>query len=171
MKTLIKITKIIINIVTTLIIVIGLIFIGLYCFKIEPYVVESGSMEPTIKTGSVCFINKRVNYSDMRVGDIIAFKIDSGAFATHRIKSITDEGFETKGDANSASDQVVTTKENFVGKNIFSIPNIGVLVKAIQTPSGKIILGTVIIILFLAGILIGEPSKKKKNSNNPLQNQ
>ena len=48
------------------------------------------------------------------------------------------------------------------GKNIFLIPNIGFIVKSLQTPSGKIVLGTIILVIFLAGILIGEPSKKKK---------
>ena len=166
MKTFTEIVKLIINLIVTAIIIIGILFIGLFCFGIQAYVVESGSMEPTIKTGSVCFINKKADYNDMREGDIIAFQIDSGAFATHRIKSITNEGFETKGDANSAADQVITTRENFIGKNVFSIPNIGFLVKSIQTPSGKIVLVTIIIVLFLAGILIGEPSKKKKNKEN-----
>ncbi len=163
MKTFIKVTKIIINFIITSIIIIGILFIGLFCFGVQPYVVESGSMEPTIKTGSVCFINKKADYNEMHEGDIIAFEIDSGAFATHRIAAITDEGFETKGDANSARDNIITTRENFIGKNIFSIPNIGFLVKSLQTASGKIVLGTIIIVLFLAGILIGEPSKKSKN--------
>ncbi len=162
MKTFVTITKIIINIILTIIIFLGITFVGLFCFGIQPYVVESGSMEPTIKTGSVCFINKKADYNSMREGDIIAFKVDSGAFATHRIKTITAEGFETKGDANSVADLNLTTKENFIGKNIYSIPNIGFLVKSLQTVSGKIIWGTIIIVLFLAGILIGEPSKKKK---------
>ena len=162
MKTFIKITKTVLNIIITAIIIIGIAFIGLFCFGIQPYVVESGSMEPTIKTGSVCFINKKAEYDKMQVGDIIAFKINTGASVTHRIESITESGFETKGDANSAVDSVITTQDNFIGKNIFSIPNIGFIVKSLQTPSGKIVLGTIILVIFLAGILIGEPSKKKK---------
>lgn len=162
MKTFIKITKTILNVIFTLIIIIGVVFIGLYCFGIQAYVVETGSMKPTMDVGSLCFVNKRANYSDMREGDIIAFKIDSGKFATHRIKSITENGFETKGDANNTSDNVIITKENFIGKNLFSIPKVGVIVKSVQTLSGKIILGTIVMVLFLAGILVGEPSKKKR---------
>ena len=163
MNTFIKITKIILNIITTIIIVLGVAFIGLFCFGIQPYVVESGSMQPTIETGSVCFVNKRANYEDMQVGDIIAFKLDSGAFVTHRINAITNEGFETKGDANKAVDSVITTKDNFIGKNVFSIPKTGFIVKKIQTTRGKIILGTVIVVLLLGAILIGGPSKKAKH--------
>jgi len=163
MDTFIKITKIFLNIVTTVIILFGIAFIGLFCFGIQPYVVESGSMQPTIETGSLCFINKRANYEDMQVGDVIAFKINTNTFVTHRINAITDEGFETKGDANIAIDNVITNKDNFIGKNIYSIPKVGFIVKMIQTTKGKIILGTVIVVLLLAAILVGTPTKKAKN--------
>ena len=92
MKIFLKITKIFLNIITTFIIIFGILFIGLFLFGIQPYVVESGSMEPAIETGSVCFINKRALYDDMKVGDIIAFKIDEKSYATHRINSISENG-------------------------------------------------------------------------------
>lgn len=165
MKTFTKIIKIILNTITTIIILSGVLFVGLFLYGIQPYVVESGSMEPEIKTGSVCFVNKNAKYEEIQVGDIIAFKLDSGAFATHRVNNITSEGIETKGDANSTVDNVITTRANFVGKNIFSIPKAGFIVKGIQTPRGKVILGTVIIVLLLAAILIGTPSKKKNKND------
>ena len=171
MKIIIKTTKIILNIITTLIIVLGLSFVILFAVGIQPYVVESGSMEPAIKTKSVCFINKRANYKDMRVGDIIAFKLPNGASATHRIVEINESGMITKGDANANVDSVVTTESTFVGKNILSIPKAGNIVKKVQTPRGKILIGTVVLLFFAAGILIGEPSKKKeKNTNTQVQN-
>ena len=166
MKPIIKFAKIIINTITTIVIILGVIFILLFAVGIQPYVVESGSMEPAIQTGSVCFINKRLSYDDMKVGDVIAFKLPNNAFATHRIHDITQEGFVTKGDANLNVDNIITTKENFIGKNVFSISKAGFIVKTLQTTSGKIIVVTIIIVLFLAGILIGEPSKKKKNLSN-----
>lgn len=163
MKVFIKITKIVFNIITTIVIVFGILLVGLFCFGIQPYVVESGSMEPTIKTGSVCLINQRAKYEDVQVGDIIAFKLDTGDYATHRVKTITNEGIITQGDKNIAEDNVITTRANYIGKNIFSIPNAGFLVKGIQEPKGKIILGTIIVVLVLAAILIGTPSLKKKD--------
>ena len=160
METFMKITKAILNIIVTLIIIIGIAFLGLFCYGIQPYVVETGSMSPTFDAGSLCFVNKRANYDDMKEGDIIAFKLDSKTFVTHRINSITNDGFETKGDANSTPDSITVKKENFIGKNVFSIPKAGVGIKAMQTLSGKVILGTIVMVLFFAGILIGEPSKK-----------
>lgn len=165
MKTIIKITKIIINIVTTIIILIGVLFIGLFGIGMQPYVVESGSMEPEIKTGSICFVNKHAKYEDIKVGDIIAFKLETGEFATHRVCDITEDGIHTKGDANRVPDDIITTRDTFIGKNLFSIPNVGIIIKVIQTPSGKIILGTIIIVLLVAAVLVGTPDKDKEKKS------
>ena len=61
-----KVIKGIINVLTTLIIIIGGIFLILYICGIVPYVVLSGSMEPTIETGSVCFINRHAKYNSIK---------------------------------------------------------------------------------------------------------
>ena len=52
-----KIIKLIINILSDIVIALCIIFIVAYLIGIKTYVVLSGSMEPTLKTGSVCFIN------------------------------------------------------------------------------------------------------------------
>ena len=162
MKKFLKILNFIFNTILTIIIVIGIVFITLYIIGIEPFVVQSGSMEPKIETGSLCFINKLTKFEDINQYDIIAFKLPTGVGVTHRVVEISNEGLITKGDNNDTNDLIITTKENYIGKNVFSIPKIGYVIKLIQTTRGKIIFGTVIIVLFLAGILIGEPSKKKK---------
>lgn len=154
MKLFMKCMKYVLDFFMTVVIILGLAFVILYLVGIEPFVVQSGSMEPAIQTGSLSFINKHVDYSSIKENDIIAFEISSGAKVTHRAISITEEGIETKGDANDVSDGISTTKENYIGKNIFSIPKVGILVKQIQTTRGKIILVTVIIVILLAGILL-----------------
>lgn len=153
-----KIIKGLVNVLTTLIIVVGVIFLGLYIFGITPYIVLSGSMEPTIETGSLSFINKHVEYSDIKEKDIIAFKMDK-TLVTHRVIEITDKGMVTKGDNNDIQDGSLVTKTNFVGKNIFWIPKVGYLVKAIQSTKGRIVFITCIILLLAAGLLLGENKK------------
>ncbi len=155
-----KIIKGLINVLTTLIIVVGVIFIGLYICGITPYVVLSGSMEPTIKTGSLCFINKHAKYEDTKEKDIIAFK-SNGTLVTHRVDEINDDGFVTKGDNNDNQDGSLVTKDNFVGKNIFWIPKAGYVIKLIQSTKGKIIFGTCVVLLLATGLLFGEDKKKK----------
>ena len=162
MDVFIKVIKSLINGLMTLIIIVGVAFIALYLAGIEPFVVESGSMEPTIHKGSLCFINKHADYHKIENNDIIAFTISTGDKVTHRVINVTNEGIETKGDSNSKSDGISTTKKNFIGKNVFSIPKAGYVVKLIQTKNGKIVLGTIIVILFLSAFFMGDNKKGKR---------
>lgn len=165
MDRFIKILKVLINILMNIFLIAGVAFVVLYIIGIEPFVVESGSMEPVIQTGSLSFINKHAKYSDIKKNDIIAFTIASGNKVTHRVINITDAGMETKGDANPISDGVSTTQSNFIGKNIFSIPKLGYVVKQTQTTRGKVILITLIIIVLLSGFLLGDNKKGKRYKN------
>ena len=151
-----------INLIMTIIIILGIIIIVLYIIGIEPFVVESGSMEPALHKGSLCFINKHIKYENIKENDIIAFNLKTGEKVTHRVIHITDQGFETKGDFNNSSDGISTTKNNYIGKNIFSIPKLGYAVKFIQTVKGKAILIILIIVILLGGFLLGDDKKGKR---------
>jgi len=159
-----KVIKGIINVLTTLIIIIGGIFLILYICGIVPYVVLSGSMEPTIETGSICFINRHTDIKKIKEKDIIAFKFKDGTLVTHRAVKVTETGIRTKGDNNKDIDSNIVVKENYVGKNIFWIPKVGYVVKTFQTTKGKIIILTCIVLLFVSGLLFGEDKKKTKNN-------
>ena len=65
-----KIIKKIINVLTTLIIVVGGIFLVLYLFGIVPYVILSGSMEPTLPVGSLVIVTP-CEYEDLVLNDIV----------------------------------------------------------------------------------------------------
>ena len=156
-----KIVKAIVNVLTTIIIGVGGLILVLYLFGIVPYVVLSGSMEPTIDTGSLCFINKNAKYEDVKEKDIIAFKLSDGTLVTHRAIEITETGIVTKGDNNDGADSNQVKKDNFVGKNLFWIPKVGYAVKAFQSTKGKIIVITSIVLLFAAGFLFGENKNKE----------
>ena len=117
MKTYLKVIKAFINALMTIILIFGIAFIFLFLIGIEPSVVESGSMEPSIQVGSLCFVNKNYKYEKIKVNDVIAFTIPTGNKATHRVIKITNEGFETKGDSNENPDGFITTKESYYGKN------------------------------------------------------
>jgi len=158
-----KIVKKIINILTTIIICVGGLFLILYILGIVPYVVLSGSMEPSIETGSVCFINKHAKFEDIKEKDVIAFKMKDGTLVTHRAIEINDSGIVTKGDNNKDADNNIVTKENFVGKNLFWIPKVGYVIKAFQTTTGRIIAAAIILLLLVSGFLFGDDNKKVKN--------
>ena len=85
-----KILKIIVDVILTLIIIVGAGCIAMYIYGIRPYVVISGSMEPTIKTGSVSFINTKVDFnsdvafnSNVLLNSDIKFNSDYIVFEIH----------------------------------------------------------------------------------------
>ena len=160
----IEVIKKIINVLTTIIILIGSIFLILYICGIIPYVVLSGSMEPSIETGSVCFINKNVKYESVKEKDVIAFKMNDGTLVTHRAVKIDENGIVTKGDNNKDEDNNLVTNKNYVGKNLFWIPKVGYVVKTFQTTTGKIISITLIVVLLITGFLFGDDKKKEKEN-------
>lgn len=97
-----------------------------------PLTVMSGSMEPSIKTGSVAIIETNLtDFNEIEKGDIITFDI-GGSFVTHRAVDITEDGVYTKGDANNARDPWIVTNDNYYGKELFSIPYIGFLIVFIR---------------------------------------
>jgi len=121
-------------------------------------VVQSGSMEPTIKQGSVVVIKPTGNY---KIGDIITF----GPYnktkppTTHRIYDIkVIDGkpiYITKGDANNAPDQQEVTQKDILGKAIFKIPFIGYAVAFAKKPWGF-----AIIIIIPAILIITDEIRK-----------
>ena len=73
----------------------------------KPFIVLSGSMEPSIMTGDMVFV-RETDENNLQVGDVIAYR-SGGAVITHRIVEVTTEGGEkryiTQGDANDSPDQ------------------------------------------------------------------
>jgi len=159
MKKTLKLMKKIFDSLATLMIIIGLMIIFLHLFNIKQYVVLSGSMEPKIKTGSVVFIDHNYKYDDLKVKDIIAFKLETGTIATHRIIQITEEGIITQGDANKREDGI-TTKNNYVGKLLFSIPYIGYIIKVFTTPKGLVVISMFFIMILILCLIIPKEEKE-----------
>ena len=126
-----KLLKKIINVILTLIIVIAIIIILLLLIGIKSYVALSGSMEPAIETGSLCFVNIKTKYEDIKEQDVIAYKMDDDIVVIHRVVEVNDKQLITKGDVNDYVDSIVVTKDNYIGKNIFNIPKIGYIVRAL----------------------------------------
>ena len=107
---------------------IALIFIismaAIFIYGVRPTVILSGSMEPELMTGCMAFVNQRVDYEDLVIGDIIQFQTETGVSCIHRVINITEAGIETKGDNNEHSDGITTIEQNFQGKVVFNIPKV-----------------------------------------------
>ncbi len=107
------------------------------------YAVQSGSMEPTIKTGSIVIIKPESSYNR---GDVVTFKDPQfpDATVTHRIfdvKQLNDQTvFITKGDANNAPDENPSSENQVVGREILAIPYLGYPIGFARTKNGFILL-------------------------------
>lgn len=106
-------------------------------------VVLSGSMEPSIKTGSVIIVKSAKTYN---IGDIITFgEMKNGKVPiTHRVVDIrVDKGnpiYFTKGDANEDIDQKQVSHREVLGKTLFAIPYLGYVAETVKKPYGFFIL-------------------------------
>ncbi|MEG0377662.1 MAG: hypothetical protein RR614_04200, partial [Eubacterium sp.] len=78
-----------------------------------------------------------------------------------------NQTFQTKGDANDTVDGGAVAFANLVGKPLFTIPYMGYVAVYANTPTGMIVLVTVILVIliltFLPDFLMkGDKSKEKK---------
>ena len=132
-------------------------------------IVQSGSMAPAIKTGSVVIVKP---VSDYKIGDVITFgqATKTKAPTSHRIYDIKvvdgQPVYITKGDANNAPDAKEISKSEIIGKVLFDVPYAGYAVDAAKKPLGfaLIIVVPAAIIIFDEGKkIIGEIKKMRKN--------
>jgi signal peptidase I len=130
----------------------GLVAIGLFAITVGPrflpyqaLIVRSGSMEPTIPTGSVVFYSKK-DASKVKVGDIIVFSRPGvpNEKVTHRVvkigKSATGRYFLTKGDANGAPDDWQVPAVGTGWTAAFHVPVVGYALVDLQSTIGRLLL-------------------------------
>lgn len=111
---------------TILVLLAAVAFMGPKAIGLNPYIVESGSMEPLIPTGGIAYINTKD--TDVSVGDVVTYRIeglDKEKLVTHRIIREEDGEFIMQGDANDSEDQNPVSKEQIIGTYSYSIPKLG----------------------------------------------
>lgn len=139
----------------------GLVVLGLLAITVGPrfvpyqaLIVRSGSMSPTIPTGSVVFYTK-IAASKVKVGDVIVFAKpgDPGEKVTHRVfrigQSATGEYYLTKGDANGTPDdwRVPAVGTGWIAR--FHLPSVGYALVYLQSTLARLLL------LVIPAVLLG----------------
>lgn len=122
-------------------------------FGLQLYTVVSGSMEPSIPTGSLIYVGE-TEPEDVAAGEVIAFfgSADSASIITHRVvenRTLTGE-FVTKGDANEKEDMKPVSYDQYIGKVVFSAPWLGNLAYSMTSVQGRT--AAVIVILAVVGL-------------------
>ena len=146
MKTILTtIMRIIYGTVVLAVVAVALLFVGskIGTFGYELRIVKSGSMEPSIPTGSVVLSQPAEAYE---VGDVVTYATGrAGSIpVTHRIvkKTIGEQHtyFLTKGDANEDIDPSPVALERVLGKVRLHLPYLGYAIEFARTPLGFLLL-------------------------------
>lgn len=122
------------------------IYKNYYPLKYEISYIMSGSMVPFFYVDDV-IISKKINYSDVNVGDVVVYIDNSGNKIIHRVIEIDGENVLTKGDANNTSDKPININQ-IKGIYVCTIPFVGSLVAFIKR-SFIILISTALIILMI----------------------
>ena len=160
-----------------IIVVIGIaiIWIGLrVAFGTENpfYVVSSGSMIPNLEIFDVIVVQGHVNFDQLKVGDIIVFNRPDGhdKVIVHRVAEILNKDplvIRTKGDANPGSipgTDFPITKDDYIGKVVYVIPQIGYVTRILTPPINYIIIAVIV------GIMLVKQFGKPKSAGNVFDN-
>jgi signal peptidase I len=128
-------------------IVLGLaaITIGPRIFPYQALVVRSGSMAPTIPTGSIVFY-RPIAATRVKKGDVIVFNEpgQTNTKVTHRVYAVENGSsgkfFVTKGDANGAPDPWHVPAVGKGWKAVAHVPYVGYILFDIQSTYGRLLL-------------------------------
>jgi len=120
------------------------------------FMVQSGSMQPTLSVGSIILT---VPTALAEAGDVITYRTAEGAVVTHRVAEVFEEGAEraylTKGDANQVTDSKSVPHSMLIGKVSFSLPGIGKIIAFSKTLPGYIMLIIIPALYLLAHGVLG----------------
>jgi len=134
------------------------------------YVVASGSMIPELEIYDVLIVQGHEPFEDIETGNIIVFNrpSDHNRVIVHRVVSIIDDDpktLRTKGDANPASipgTDFPITEEEYIGKVVYTLPQVGYVTQLLKPPINYVIIAVVI------GVMIVKQITKKKKEKETI---
>lgn len=117
-------------------------------------------MKPVLNVGDLIII-KEINPAEIKVGDIIIFKVIPALqqqyhyppIVAHRVIKIEEKNgeviFRTKGDAISVEDPFSVRPVDLKGKIYLKVPYVGLGILFLQSPTGKITISIAFILLVI----------------------
>ena len=132
------------------------------------YVVASGSMIPELLVYDVLVVQGHEPFEDIEIGDIIVFNrpSDHNRVIVHRVVSIINDDpktIRTQGDANPASipgTDFPITEEEYIGKVVYTLPQVGYVTQLLKPPINYVIIVVVIGVMIVKQITNRKKEKK-----------
>lgn len=139
-----------------------------------PYVIETGSMTPTMPPGTLVVV-KPVAPDQIAPGDVVTYQIKSGdpTVVTHRVvkQGIDMTGqprWRTQGDANNAVDASWVLPQQVRGKEWYAVPYLGYVTSFVTSQQRGFIGGLVILVLLgYAGNMFRRALRERRQSGKP----
>lgn len=144
-----------------------------YIFGYRPIFVQTGSMEPYLLTNSFAITKEVTDISQLEVGDVVSFHLDTEdgnrLRITHRIIEIKDDYIYTKGDNNRVADNYPLTIDN-IESEVLTVFNQSawLIAKWHSSLNGKVfIISTALaIVLFIFAIKIAIGAYLEEKTDN-----
>jgi len=144
----------------------------------QTYTVLTNSMAPKYAPGTFLVV-KPTPFSELRVGDVITYQIESGkpAVISHRINSIgtTQQGervLTTKGDNNSLEDALPVQEVQVKGKLLYAVPYVGFAAHAVAADREKLLPVIAVGLIGFGGFSMARGALEKKRArSSALQSQ
>ena len=156
---LIRTKNFVIKIISILIIIYLLVFVPTLWGQ-KPLVVISGSMESTLKVGSILYYHK-TDIDKFNQNDILVFQ-SKDHIISHRIVDKTKNGFITKGDANNGNDSNEIKNNQVLGKGTnWCIPFLGYYADFIYSHKYLLFISIIILAIDLYNDWYKEYRKKR----------
>lgn len=149
-----------------------LVIVGL-TMNVSIMMFRTGSMEPTISTGSIALV-REIPATEMSEGDVVT--VDRGEHnlpVTHRVREITDTDeatgavtFVMRGDANDVDDPEPYTADT-VRRVFFSAPGLAPVIQWFQNPLvlGGLTIGATILVVWAFWPRDHEPPQRKSGTH------
>lgn len=120
--------------------------IAAFAFNITLIMFSTGSMSPTIPSGSVAVVQE-IPATEISVGDVVTVERPNAMPITHRVTEILDTSgnevtFTMQGDANADPDPAPYTTDT-VRLVLFSVPGVATAISRLQDP---VVLGVITVL-------------------------
>ena len=131
-----KVLRNLVSIVSAVSFLLCLMTLFLILLGYRPYVLKTQSMEPEYRQGSLCWVNTRVDLDHLNIGDPVVYRSPANSLVLHRLIDIspsdqTSLSVIMKGDANTSEQAIELSHVNYIGREAFTMPELGIFVDAL----------------------------------------
>jgi signal peptidase len=117
-------------------------------------------MEPEIPTGSLVLVNTK--FQELSEGTVISYRLNEN-IVTHRVDTVLEDGYRTRGDANERADEQIVKPDQVVGTVQMAVPCLGYLIVWLQSDKGRILTGILLAVYLIAACFrTGKRIRKKR---------